>query len=328
MIVVTGGAGFIGSNLVALLERSGASDIVVCDRLRAGEKWRNIARREIAAFVQPDDLFPFLERNAHVVQMIVHMAAISSTTVADADLIVRNNFELSLALWDWCAQNDTRFLYASSASTYGDGSMGFVDTQDPDELAKLVPLNNYAWSKHVFDRRVARIVARGETRPPQWAGLKFFNVYGPNEYHKGSQLSVIHAVRQQAKAGGPARLFKSYRDDIADGDQLRDFIWVGNCAAVIKWLWESPQVSGLFNVGTGEARSFNDLAQATFAALDLPARIEYVEMPEAMRPRYQYFTQADTTKLRAAGFVAPFTTLEEGVTRYVQDFLENPDPYR
>ena len=328
MIVVTGGAGFIGSNLIALLERNGAQDIVVCDRLRAGDKWRNIARRELAAFVQPEDLFPFLDRNAHVVQMIFHMGAISSTTVPDSDLIVRNNFELSLALWDWCAQNDTRFVYASSASTYGDGSHGFEDTQAPEALAKLLPLNNYAWSKHAFDRRVARIVANGGIRPPQWAGLKFFNVYGPNEYHKGSQLSVIHAVWKAAQAGEPARLFRSYRDGIADGGQLRDFIWVGNCAAVMKWLWESPDVSGLFNVGTGQARSFADLAGATLEAMGVEPRIEYIDMPEAMRPRYQYYTQADTAKLRAAGYIAPFTGLEEGVRRYVQDFLQNADPYR
>jgi ADP-L-glycero-D-manno-heptose 6-epimerase len=328
MIVVTGGAGFIGSNLIALLERSGAQDIVVCDRLRAGEKWRNIAPRELAAFVQPDDLFTFLDRNAHIVQTVIHMGAISSTNVADSDLIVRNNFALSTALWDWCVQNDTRFIYASSASTYGDGTQGFEDTEKPDELAKFRPLNNYAWSKHVFDRHVARVASRGGPCPPQWAGLKFFNVYGPNEYHKGGQLSVVNTVWRAVRAGEPARRFKTYREGIPDGAQRRDFIWVGNCAAVVKWLWENPDVSGLFNVGTGEARSFADLATATFEALGLPPRIEYIPMPEAMRPRYQYFTQADTAKLRAAGYVAPFTPLEEGVKRYVQDFLENPDPYR
>jgi ADP-L-glycero-D-manno-heptose 6-epimerase len=328
MIVVTGGAGFIGSNLIALLERSGAEDIVVCDRLRQGEKWRNIAKRELAAFVQPEDLFTFLDANAHAVQTIFHMGAVSSTTEVDADLIVQTNVQLSLALWEWCVENDTRFIYASSASTYGNGANGFVDDQSPEALAKLQPLNNYAWSKHVFDRRVARIVKQGRPVPPQWAGLKFFNVYGPNEYHKGRQLSVVHTVWRSIRAGQPARLFKSYREDIPDGGQRRDFVWVGTCAAICKFLWEAPEVNGLFNAGTGEARSFEDLARATFAAMGEEPRIEYVDMPEEMRPRYQYLTEADMGKLRAAGFVAPFTPLEEGVKRYVQDFLEAPDPYR
>jgi ADP-L-glycero-D-manno-heptose 6-epimerase len=328
MIVVTGGAGFIGSNLVALLERSGAGDIVICDRLRQGEKWRNIAKREIAAFVQPEDLFTFLAANAHAIQAIFHMGAISSTTERDSDLVVQTNLQLSLALWDWCVENDARFIYASSAATYGDGSEGFADIETPEGLAKFVPLNNYAWSKHAFDRRVARLVKEGRPVPPQWAGLKFFNVYGPNEYHKGGQLSVVHTVWRSIREGQPARLFKSYRSDVPDGGQLRDFIWVGNCAAVAKFLWEAPEISGLFNVGTGEARSFNDLANATFAAMNKTPRIEYIEMPEAMRPRYQYFTQADTAKLRDKGFVAPFTPLEEGIKRYVQEFLEAPDMYR
>jgi ADP-L-glycero-D-manno-heptose 6-epimerase len=328
MIIVTGGVGFIGSNLVALLERSGAQDIVICDRLREGEAWRNIGKREIAAFVQPEDLMPFLELHAHRILGIFHLGAISSTTEPDSNLVVQTNLQLSLDLWDWCVINEVRFIYASSAATYGDGSHGFEDVQTPEGLANFIPLNNYAWSKHTFDRRVARLVTSGEHVPPQWAGLKFFNVYGPNEYHKGNQMSVVHTVWKAAKAGQPARLFKSYQEGYPHGGQKRDFVWVGNCAAFMKFLWEHPEKSGLFNVGTGEARSFEDLANATFDALGLPPKIEYIDMPEAMRPRYQYFTQAETAKIRAAGFVAPFTSLEEGVKKYVQEFLEAEDPYR
>ncbi len=326
MIIVTGGAGFIGSNLIALLERSGAENIVVCDRLRSGEKWRNISKREIAEFIQPEQLLDFLDTHGHAVQMIFHLGAISSTTQSDADLVVANNFQLSATLWDWCARHDVRFVYASSAATYGDGAQGFADVQTPDGLADLRPLNNYAWSKHAFDRRVARIVSRHEPAPPQWAGLKFFNVYGPNEYHKGNQVSVAYTVYHAIVAGKPARLFKPWTD-MEKGPE-RDFIWVGNCAAVMKFFWEKPELSGIFNVGTGEARSFDDLALATFAALGVEPRIELVDMPEEFRPRYQYFTQANLAKLRDAGYIAPFTSIEEGVKRYVQDFLAQPDAYR
>ena len=326
MIIVTGGAGFIGSNLIALLERSGAEKIVVCDRLRSEEKWRNIAKREIYDFVQPEQIWEFIELNADKIETIFHLGAISSTTQVDADLIVSNNFQLTAKLWDWCTDHGVRLIYASSASTYGDGSAGYVDDETPGALAKLQPLNNYAWSKHVFDRRVARIVERGERTPPQWAGLKFFNVYGPNEYHKGSQISVASLVYNLAAQGKPAKLFKSYEG--APDEPKRDFVWVGNCAAVMKFLWEKPELSGLFNVGTGEARSFVDLTNTVFTALGKTPRIDYIEMPVEMRPRYQYYTQADITKLRAAGFVAPFLGIEEGVTRYVTEFLATADPYR
>jgi ADP-L-glycero-D-manno-heptose 6-epimerase len=328
MIIVTGGAGFIGSNLIALLERSGVHDIVVCDNVGAGDKWRNLGKRELADFIEPDYLLDYLDNHANDVEMIFHMGAISSTIERDVDLIVRNNFHLDVQLWNWCVRHDTRFIYASSAATYGDGSNGFSDSDSPEELAKLQPLNAYGWSKHLFDRRVARLVKNGEAAPPQWAGLKFFNVYGPNEYHKEGQLSVAYQVWQAIEAGEPARLFKSYRDDYADGAQRRDFVWVGTCAAIMKWLYERPDVSGLFNVGTGQARSFEDLARAVFAAMGRAPQIEYIEMPEWMRDKYQYLTEAKMDKLREAGFAAPFTSLEEGITRYVQDFLSQPDRYR
>jgi ADP-L-glycero-D-manno-heptose 6-epimerase len=235
---------------------------------------------------------------------------------------------LSRDLWRWCTDNGSRFIYASSAATYGGGEAGFVDDDDPVALARLRPLNAYGWSKHLFDRWVARQLARGLPRPAQWAGLKFFNVYGPNEYHKGSMKSVVAQIFPRAVAGDAVRLFRSHRPEYADGGQLRDFVWVGDCVRVVDWLLRTPTANGLLNVGTGVARSFADLAAAVFAALDREPRIEFVDTPEEIRDRYQYFTQADTAKLRAAGFAEPFTALEDGVGRYVLDYLATDDPYR
>lgn len=328
MIVVTGGAGFIGSNIVAALEAKGMGPVVVCDRLRKGDKWRNLAKRELADFVHPDQLFAFLDQHRNAVRAIVHMGAISSTTETDADLIITTNFQLSLALWHWCTEHGAPFIYASSAATYGDGSQGFVDDAAPAAQALLRPLNAYGWSKLLFDRRIARLLADGAERPPQWAGLKFFNVYGPNEHHKGSMASVVSHIYPVAKEGLPAVLFKSHHPDYADGGQLRDFIWVGDCVEVILWLLANPAINGLFNCGTGKARSFADLASSVFRALGQKPRIEYVPTPDSIRGKYQYFTEADTTRLRDAGFDRQFTTLEHGVTQYVQEFLDTADPYR
>ncbi len=327
MIVVTGGAGFIGSNLVAALEAAGTPEIVVADRLGTGEKWRNIAKRELAAIVPPERLMDHLDRHAGRIEAVLHMGAISSTTESDVDLIVEVNFTLSLAIWEWCARHGVRLIYASSAATYGDGSAGFDDDGSPEALARLRPLNPYGWSKLAFDRRVARLVADGAPTPPQWAGLRFFNVYGPNEYHKGAMKSVVAQIYPAIAAGRPARLFKSHRPDYADGGQLRDFVWVGDCVAVVRWLLDHPEVSGLFNCGTGTARSFADLAAAAYRAAGREPQIEYVDMPEEIRDRYQYFTQAETGRLRAAGCDVPATDLETGVTRYVQGYLAADDPY-
>lgn len=328
MIVVTGGAGFIGSNIVAALEERGMGPIAVCDRLRSGDKWRNLAKREVVDIVPPEGLFAFLDGHRNAVRAVVHMGAISSTTETDADLVIATNFRLSVDLWRWCAERGVPFIYASSAATYGDGSRGFVDDPDPAAMALLRPLNPYGWSKLLFDRRVARLLAEGGERPPQWAGLRFFNVYGPNESHKGRMASVVSHMYPAAKVGKPAVLFKSHHPDYADGGQMRDFVWVGDCVEVALWLLDSPRVSGLFNCGTGEARSFADLAGAVYRALGRNAEIEYVPTPETIRDKYQYFTQADIARLRAAGFTRPFTPLEEGVTRYVRDFLDAADPYR
>jgi ADP-L-glycero-D-manno-heptose 6-epimerase len=329
MIVVTGGAGFIGSNLVAGLEAAGRGPVAVCDALGSGDKWRNIAKRELAAIVPPEGLFEFLDRDGirERVETVFHLGAVSSTVETDADLIARVNVALPQRLWAWCGANNVRFLYASSAATYGGGEAGFDDDPAPEALARLRPLNPYGWSKHVFDRWAVKAAAARAERPKQWAGLKFFNVYGPNEYHKGGQRSVVHQLYPRLAAGEPARLFKSYRADYPDGGQKRDFVWVGDCVDVLLWLHDNPRVNGLFNCGSGRARTWNELAGAVFAALGRPARIEYIDMPEALRPAYQYFTEAPRARLEAAGYRRPATPLEEGVARYVRDFLSRPDPY-
>ena len=227
---------------------------------------------------------------------------------------------------DWCAAHQVRLVYASSAATYGDGSAGFED--DIDALHTLKPRNLYGWSKHAFDMRVAKSVRSGAPRPPQWAGLKFFNVYGPNEYHKGSMISVVKVKHDDVRAGHAPKLFRSTRPELADGQQMRDFIWVGDVVDVMMWLLASPQVNGLFNLGTGNARSYLHLAEAVCRAAQVPERAEFIDMPGALRDGYQSFTQATTERLRAAGYDGQFTVLEEGVRRYVVDYLERPDPYR
>jgi ADP-L-glycero-D-manno-heptose 6-epimerase len=328
MIVVTGGAGFIGSNLVAALEERNACDIVVCDFLGSDEKWRNLAKRELAGIVPPERLMAFLDERAVEIDTVFHMGAISATTERDVDLVVASNFSLSQRLWDWCAAHQARLIYASSAATYGDGSAGFDDDDSPVALARLRPLNAYGWSKHMFDRRVVRLVAGNAKRPRQWVGLKFFNVYGPNEYHKGAMQSVVAHIYPRAKAGQAARLFKSHNPAYPDGGQKRDFVYVRDCVALLLWLYDRPEVNGLFNCGAGKARSFKDLTSAVYRALGQEPRIEYVDTPPEIRDKYQYFTEAKMARIRRAGFDAPPTELEDGVRDYVQKYLAGPDPYR
>jgi ADP-L-glycero-D-manno-heptose 6-epimerase len=326
MLLVTGGAGFIGSNIVAGLNAAGITDIAVNDILGSGQKWRNLAQRRLAEFVPASDLLCWLQ--GRKLDAVVHMGAISSTTEADVDLLIEHNFMLSLRLLEWCAETRTPLIYASSAATYGDGSAGFTDDWSSAGLARLKPLNPYGFSKHLFDQAVVERVARKDKLPPQWAGLKFFNVFGPNEYHKGEMMSLVAKRFDDAKAGVPIHLFKSHRAGIGDGEQRRDFIYVDDAVAVVRWLLETPHVSGIFNVGTGTARSFRDLMEAMFAALGVPPNIAYVDMPEAIRNSYQYFTQADMSNLRRAGFAANFQTLEQGVKTYVSRYLDRADRFR
>ncbi len=326
MILVTGGAGFIGSNLVAALESRG-ENVVVCDCLGHDDKWRNISKRVLDGVVPPERMREFLSRHAEDVEMIFHMGAISSTTETDADLILENNFILSAWLWSWCAENNVRLVYASSAATYGDGSAGFADDESEAALAKLMPLNAYGWSKHLFDRWVARREARGIGGPPQCAGLKFFNVYGPNEYHKGTMRSVFEQAHPFAMRGEPFPLFRSYNPKYPDGGQMRDFVWVKDCVNVMTWLLDSPRVNGLFNLGSGKARTFGDLVAAVYRAAGKEPMIAYKDMPETLRPKYQYFTEAEMRKLKAAGYSTPFTPIEKGAEMYVKEYLSAADRY-
>ena len=328
MLIVTGGAGFIGSNIVAALEERGETDIVVVDRLRDGIKWKNIAKRNLRDIVHPDDLPAFLEKHSGDVDTIFHMGAISATTETDADKILNNNLKLTTWLWEWCSRHSARLIYASSAATYGDGKQGFDDSFDEGDLAKLAPLNAYGWSKHATDRRFRRILDQNGFRPKQWAGLKFFNVYGPNEYHKGGMRSVVSQMFDKLSAGETATLFKSHHPDYEDGGQLRDFVWVGDVVNIILWLYDNPQVSDLFNIGTGKARSFKDLALAVFSAMGKEPVINYIPTPEAIRDKYQYFTEANMAKLRSAGYDRDMTSLEEGVRTYIQDYLATEDVFR
>ena len=327
MYLVTGGAGFIGSNLVAGLAEQGLGPIVVCDMLGTDQKWRNLARHPVHQIVEPEDLLDFVDAFSEDLTAIFHMGAISTTTETDVDLIMRTNLTLSQALWQLAIDAELPFIYASSAATYGDGALGFVDDNDPAALAGLRPLNPYGWSKQLFDN-YAIAEAEAGSAPPFWAGLKFFNVYGPNEYHKGGQRSVAHQLFEQIEANGSAKLFKSHHPDYEDGGQLRDFVWVEDCVELMLWLLHQRPESGVYNCGTGQARSFKDLALACFAAMGRNPEIDYIDTPQAIRQHYQYFTEADMSRVRAAGFNGGFTSLEEGVASYIKDYLSGTNPYR
>ncbi|MFZ5737001.1 ADP-glyceromanno-heptose 6-epimerase [Rhodopseudomonas palustris] len=326
MLLVTGGAGFIGSNLVAALNDAGRADVAVSDFLGHDGKWKNLAKRQLADFVPPAELAGWLK--GRKLDAVFHMGAISATTATDGDLVMENNFRLSLRLLDWCTETGTPLIYASSAATYGDGEHGFDDDFSLPALKQLRPMNLYGWSKHLFDLVVAERLAKGDRLPPQWAGLKFFNVFGPNEYHKDTMASVLARRFDDIKSGRVVQLFKSHREGIADGDQRRDFIYVDDVVRVMMWLFASPSVSGIFNVGTNHARSFRDLILAAYAALGTPPQIEYIDMPEQIRGSYQYFTQSEGDRLRAAGYNGGFTPLEEAVASYVTGYLDRSDRFR
>ena len=326
MLLVTGGAGFIGSNVVAALNDAGHSDVVVCDLLGHDGKWRNLAKRQLADIVPPAQLADWLK--GRKLDAVIHLGAISETTATDGDLVIETNFRFSMRLLDWCTANAVPFIYASSAATYGDGAQGFADDASPAALKQLRPMNLYGWSKHLFDMAVIDRVTRGEKLPPQWAGLKFFNVFGPNEYHKGTMMSVLARRFADIKAGRPVQLFRSHREGIADGDQRRDFIYVDDVVRVMMWLLATPTVSGLYNVGTGAARSFKDMMLAAFGALGAAPNIQYIDMPEQIRGSYQYFTEGKVDRLRKAGYNGGFTRLEEAVDLYVKGFLDRADRFR
>jgi ADP-L-glycero-D-manno-heptose 6-epimerase len=326
MLIVTGGGGFIGSVLAWALNEDGRADIVIVDRFGSDERWRNIAKRNFFEIVAIEALPGWLERYGSEVEAVFHLGASSSTTERDADFVIETNLNASIALWRWCAAHGKPLIYASSAATYGDGTEGFDDAGGLAEFKRLKPMNLYGWSKHAFDLWALREAAKGHA-PPLWVGLKFFNVFGPNEYHKAEMMSLVAKNYAKIAAGEMIRLFKSHRPGIADGDQKRDFVYVKDCVAALLWLWRHAKESGIYNIGSGEARSFRELMQATGAACKVTPNIDYVDTPPEIRSNYQYLTEAKLSRLRAAGYNAPFTPLEEAVADFVTGYLSQPDPY-
>ncbi len=327
MYVVTGGAGFIGSNLLAVMQARGLGPRVVIDRCDDPHKTRNLAKRSLAHVVPPEETFAFLDRHAGDVKAVFHLGALTSTTERDVEKLNEVNVRLSRALWTWCARQQVPFVYASSAATYGGGEAGFDDDDRLEALARLKPLNPYGASKHAFDLWVAQDTAALNPRPPLWAGLKFFNVYGPNEFHKGSQASLVPQIHPKAAANETFQLFRSHNPDYADGEQSRDFVFVEDCCDVMLWLALTRPQSGLYNLGTGRARSFKDLVAAVYRAVGREPKISYRDTPADIRGQYQYFTEANMGRLRAAGYTGAFTALEDGVAATVK-VLSQPDPYR
>jgi len=316
MIVVTGGAGFIGSALVWELNNRGITDILVVDIPGDKAKEKNLTNLSFREFLDRDE---FLERvaaggTAQDIEAILHMGACSDTTEMDEAYLEKNNTEYTKSLCTWALDNGVRFIYASSAATYGDGTAGFSD--DETKLEQLQPLNPYGWSKHKFD-----LWAKANDLLDKIVGLKYFNVYGPNEYHKGHMRSFVVKAFEQINEKGKVSLFKSYRPEYKDGEQKRDFLYIKDAVAMTLFFLDNPAVNGLFNVGTGNARTWNDLVKAVFAAMDKPIDIEYIDMPDSIRNQYQYFTQAEVTKIRNAGYTKPITSLENAVKDYVKHYL-------
>jgi ADP-L-glycero-D-manno-heptose 6-epimerase len=324
LILVTGAGGFIGSNIALALAAKGVR-VVLCDDLGQDSRWLNVRDGSFHDIVAVDGLPGWLDRHSGELRGIVHMGAISATTETDVDLIVARNTRSTLDLWEVATREKVPFVYASSAATYGDGRAGFDDESTQDALARLRPLNAYAWSKHLIDRRLLRDRDDGRPTPPSWAGLKFFNVYGPRESHKKSMRSVIHQIWPKAARGETVRLFKSDNPDYDDGGQLRDFVHVDDCVHFATTALATPGLAGIYNVGTGKARSFRDLALATFAAVERQPRIEYIDMPEALKGRYQYFTEARTERGEAAGLAPNYRSLEDGVADYAAWLRANPE---
>jgi len=322
MIVVTGGAGFIGSAVVWKLNTQGFDDIVIVDSLGMSDKWKNLVNRRFTDYLDKEDFLELVLDDAvpFEIEAIVHMGACSSTTERDADYLMENNYRYTAQLARWAVEKNIRFIYASSAATYGDGSLGFSD--DDSVSTQLRPINMYGYSKQLFDLWALRNGLESKI-----AGIKFFNVFGPNEYHKGDMRSVIHKSFGQIRETGGVKLFKSYQPDFRDGEQKRDFVYVKDCADVIWWLLKNSGVTGLFNLGTGHARTWNDLTRAVFAAMGVEPEINYIEMPEEIRQHYQYFTEAHMDKLQSTGCPVRAMPLEDAVSDYVKNYLEKGSQY-
>jgi len=328
MFVITGATGFIGSVLAQVLEETYDVPLIAVDTMGKGDKWKNIAKRNIKEFIAPEALSQFLQPNGQHVTAVLHMGAISSTTETDVDKLMQDNVQYSKNLVHWSLESGKRLIYASSASTYGNGEHGYDDREDMDYLSKLSPMNPYGFSKHLVDKYIAQMA----TRPSGCVGLKFFNVYGPNEYHKSRQASVIKGAFDQIQQTGKMRLFRSDKEGVADGEQMRDFIYVKDIARIVVWLLDNPQVGGLFNLGTGQARSFKDLTAAVFKAMGKRTNIEYIDMPPDIGKHYQYFTEANMDKLlgtmhNLGAEPFTFTSLEDGIADYVKNHLMLEDAY-
>jgi len=322
-IVVTGAAGFIGSGLAGYLNQQGYTDLILVDEFNRADKVPNLEGKQFAYQVERDGFFDWLELQRPVIKFVFHIGARTDTTEFDYSIHERLNVEYSKKIWQYCTAHAVPLVYASSAATYGGGEKGYDDRHDI--VGELKPLNAYGVSKNEFDKwalaQAAKGTQAGATQPPFWAGLKFFNVYGPNEYHKARMASVIFHSFHQIRKDGVVKLFKSHRPDYKDGQQLRDFVYVKDVIKVCYWLMENQPASAIYNLGTGIARSFEDLVKATYGGLDRTANIRYVDMPEDIRDKYQYYTQANMKKLRDAGYGAAFYSLEEGVDDYVRNYL-------
>ena len=322
MIVVTGGAGFIGSAFVWRLNQEGINDIVIVDSLGTDDKWKNIVNLRFADYIHKDNFLSLIcdDQVPFDVSAIVHMGACSSTTERDADYLWNNNYLYTKTLAEWSLQRGIRFIYASSAATYGDGTQGFSD--DHSKINELKPINMYGYSKQVFDLWALKNHVENKI-----AGIKFFNVFGPNEYHKADMTSVIFKAFHQIKETGFVKLFKSYLPKYPDGGQMRDFVYIKDCIDVMWWFFNNPPANGIFNLGTGKARTWNDLIKAVFTAMGIKTNIEYIEMPESLRNQYQYFTEAKMDKLKATGYPLAFSSLEDSVKDYICNYLQKPDPH-
>ncbi|MCQ2914810.1 MAG: ADP-glyceromanno-heptose 6-epimerase [Alphaproteobacteria bacterium] len=328
MYVIIGGAGFLGSNLAAGIEKAGLGEISVVDNFETDERWRNIAKRNLRSIVAPRDLFEYLNSHNEQIDAIIHINYTGVTKEASVDDLIEERIILTWKLWCWCSENRVPYIYDSTSGVYGDGSQGFKDDDSLEALLKLQPLNPAAWTKLMIDRKIATNIAEGKKAPPQWIGFRCFNLYGPNEYHTTNHRSVVPGIYQAAKSGKLFPLFKSENPDYKDGEQLRDFIWVDDCVDIIIYFLQHPEISGIFNIGTGEARTYKDVLTCVYNAIGEKPELDFIDMPKDLRTHYQYYTKADVTKLRQVGYDKPFTSLEEGVSKYVHDYLEKTDMYR
>ena len=322
MIAVTGGAGFIGSCFVWKLNQMGIDDILVVDHLRENDKWKNLVGKKFNDYLDKESFIDSCADGCFddSIETIVHIGACSSTTETDTNYLMENNYQYTKLLAEYCLVRDIKFFYASSAATYGDGELGFSD--EDETTPNYRPLNMYGYSKHLFDLWTLKNEFQGKI-----TGFKFFNVFGPNEYHKDSMRSLVHKAFPNARDKHKVCLFKSYNPEYSDGGQTRDFVYVKDVLNVMAYFFEHPDIGGIYNIGTGKAQSWNDLANAIFDALNVKGEIEYIDMPDELKDKYQYFTEADLTKLRRAGCNYEFMSLEDSIADYVQNYLTQNNPY-